>query len=825
MKQIHMIRWMGSSGIIALCMLTLMSIQPTAVRAQEGVAGSSGDATTTAAATVATGDATATTDQQNEVNTNTAASPQTEANSSVLSDGNENAAQVGTESTTTAQTGENSASGLDASSSVDSGDAIAASNVINVVNTNIFDSIGLILFLNQLFGGAPDLRTLDLSYFLGSGATTTCSFLSCGASNTENLIDTNTATVTNEMLVRAATGGNDAQSEGGDASVASGNAYAAANLVNLVNTNILDSQYLLVSFNNFGNLSGDITLPDADFFEQLFARGSSFAGNSNAASVSTDNTVAITGTTTANAETGDNLATTTSGTASVSTGSAYAGSSEFTQANQTLVGGTSVYLLFRVWGNWSGSVQGLPDGITWKQTPSGVELVGNSTAGGPAALLGGSSNTLNATTSNAAALANNVNVWALTGGNRAQADTGNASIASGNAYAAASVLNMVNTTILGRNWIFAIFNIFGDWKGDIAFGHPDLWVGAAAQVAGPVMPGNFVTYHFTVVNKGDADATDVKLNMKFDNGGLVVDPDDARAASASTVEDGTTWNLGTLRKGESRDITYRAVARRVTSKGVVPVQMTASISSAQTDENAIDNTDVLAVAVGDPPPLIGGVGPGPWAIEPKVTVEREVSSGATVASSTVDFTVVVRNAKDAGPAFLGKLSDSIVGPDGQPLFSRSWNLGTIAPGDEIRLSYTIAFGTSTPLGEYVAQAEVTAREKNPVDLYAVDMPAVSSSATVELVPRGNPILVRLPEMKTVAATTIESSIVATSTSAVSRAIASVHTVAKTKSGNYVSIAKVAAKSYGTPREPGATGTTNEFSTWLAAWTAQILASP
>lgn len=712
--------------------------------------GTDGDAS--GVATVDTGSASAATDQQNEVNTTVASTTDT-ANSTDLTSTTTNEADIGTQSTTTAETGENVAVG-GGGAAVSSGGAVATANVINVANTNIFDSNGLILFLNQLFGGAPDLRTLDLSFFFGPGATSSCTFLSCGTSNTVNLIDTNTATVTNELMVRASTGNNIASSTYGGASVASGDAFAAANLLNLVNTNIIDSNYLLVSFNNFGNMAGDITLPDADFFSQLLARGAgTMSGDGNTLSASTDNSVAIGGTTTADAQTGGNLASTT-GSASIGSGSAYSNASTFTQANSTQVGGTSIYLLFRVWGNWSGSVQGLPDGMTWRQTPNGIELIGANGGSGDAALQGGTANTLAASTTNVASITNNVHVWSLTGENKALSETGDASVQSGNAYAAANVMNLVNTTILGRNWIFAIFNIFGDWSGNIAFGHPDLWLGATAQAADPAPPGSAVTYRFTVANKGDADATGVVLHASVDTSKLVFDADSLQSAR-SVTRDGVSWDIGILRKGESRDLMYRATAQRVPGGSATPVTLTATISSAQTDENSTDNTDQLAVAVGDAPPLIGGIGPGPWAIEPKVTIEKRASVAATVASTTVDYTVVVRNAADAGPAFLGKLTDEIVAPDGSKLYSKNWKLGTIAPGDEIRLSYTVAFGTSTALGTYGGTARVTAREKNPVDLYAVDMPAVSASTSIEVLPRGNAMEVRLPEVEAEVAAVVQ----------------------------------------------------------------------
>jgi hypothetical protein len=218
------------------------------------------------------------------------------------------------------------------------------------VNTNIFNSVGLILFLNQLFGGGLDLRDFNLSYFFDgqAGASPTvnettgepqCSLLTCMNSSELNVVNTNTATVTNSVIVRAATGENTAMaSSSGDAVVDTGNAYAAANVLNLVNTNIVNSSYLLVSFNNFGDLDGDVTLPNAQFFGDLFAAGGGAPEmNSSTYNVNTDNEATFDGTTSVDASTGNNTASTTGlGSGIVATGDAYSSANTFTDANVEL---------------------------------------------------------------------------------------------------------------------------------------------------------------------------------------------------------------------------------------------------------------------------------------------------------------------------------------------------------------------------------------------------------------------------------------------------------------------------------------------------------
>src|SRR3989338_437651 len=80
---------------------------------------------------------------------------------------NENEAAVENNVETVAETGNNSASGGDGGSNgeasgatITTGDSLASANVINVVNTNIFNSAGFFFILSVLFGqiGTIDLR-------------------------------------------------------------------------------------------------------------------------------------------------------------------------------------------------------------------------------------------------------------------------------------------------------------------------------------------------------------------------------------------------------------------------------------------------------------------------------------------------------------------------------------------------------------------------------------------------------------------------------------------------------------------------------------------
>jgi hypothetical protein len=228
-------------------------------------------------------------------------------------------------------------------------------------------------------------------------------------------------------------------------------------------------------------------------------------------------------------------------------------------------------MLINIIGDWSGSVFGLPAGMSWMQTPTGIALMSSGSGGGSGT--GGGLGSLFASNTNTATVNNNVEVYALTGNNQAtSATTSDASVSTGNAYASANVVNIVNTNVIGQNWVFAIFNIFGSWLGNLNFGKPDLWIGGVAQTPNPTDPGSIVTYKFTVSNTGDADATNVKLSADFVKD--LLDFTDGEDTAG-----GVMWNLGAILHGETKEFTFAAKAGDVPVGVQVPAPLQAKAVS------------------------------------------------------------------------------------------------------------------------------------------------------------------------------------------------------------------------------------------------------
>ncbi len=660
-------------------------------------------------ATIATGDADATLDSTTGANTNDATMQAQDGTHATTTA--ENAADATTTGEVLAATGDNAAQGA-GGASVTTGTAHANANIVHVINTNIFNAEGLMYFLNVLMGhSALDLRNLFSILTGGTPDSDACSLTDCDRGDTTlSISNQNAATVDTDLAVVATTGGNSASASAGSASVSTGDAYASANVVNVVNTNIIGANYLLLAVNNFGTFAGDIVFPGAEWFRELLGTGVPAGSETN---VVNTNSAAVTNTVATAAATGDNGAT-ASGDAAIATGDGHAAATVVNQVNTNVLG-DSLLFLFRVHGSWTGNVFGLPEGVAWRETGDGIELFLDP-AGVSSPL--GSTDRLTVENTNAATVTNNVSVYALTGDNKAAAGAGDASVATGDAYAAANVLNVVNSNILGRNWVLAIFNIFGDWSGNIAFGRPDLWVGARALAPSDLRAGACFTYEVTVNNLGDAAATKVVLD------GITDKFMQELAGFNETISGKLRYAVGRIEAHGTRTITIPScLARTIPGGSSIETQFVAS--SRETDADDANNTDVISVVTRP------GGGGALRLDRADLSITKLASDRRISASSSVEYKIVITN--KGGPVYNALLVDTIYNDTGSAVHEQRWGLDTIHAGETIIISYTAFFNASTTPGVYTNKAFVSGTDRHPDYEHNLGNPVDSPVASVEVI--------------------------------------------------------------------------------------------
>ncbi|MBI2024445.1 DUF11 domain-containing protein [Candidatus Giovannonibacteria bacterium] len=618
---------------------------------------------------------------------------------------NTNDAEVSNEISSTASTGENIADGNSATSTIITGDANAAADVINIVNTNIIDSNGRMAILNAFSSLFGDLDLTSLENFQSCGE---CSgILNIGANNENN------AEITNDIVVRAITGENSASGNGSGV-IATGDANAAANVLNVVNTNVVGSNYLLLVFNNFGDWNGDVIFPSKYNFN-LCCTLNVPAGISNSNSASVDNGVSV------DAQTGENSADGESGGLIVS-GNSNSAVNVLNQVNSNVLSSDSVYVAFRFFGDWSGNVYSAPEGFSWTQTDNGLILLGGGNSGG-------AGSNMEISNENNATIQNSVRVFALTGQNSVNGNANGGVIVTGDANAAANVVNVVNTNVLGRNWVLALVNIFGNWNGNIAFGRPDLWIGeSASSIPREAKPGDIFTYKLTVINNGDTDATGITLVDDFNEHFLSVD--NHNGGTLSEDGDKISWDLGDLKPGESRIISYDVRIGDNLPEGDTMISNTASIKAFEKDASQTDNVETTSIVLTRVSTYVPNIATNPQP-DFKIVKTHNATSSTVHAGDSVDYKIVLSN-DGSGQGYDAKIVDILYyATDTEPVTTREWNLDTVFGNEEIIVTYTLEILKNAKPGIYRNVAKFTAKDELVVDRYVVE-----SESYIEVIENG-----------------------------------------------------------------------------------------
>jgi len=517
------------------------------------ISGSEGDAVIT------TGDATASGEIDNKVNTNEVIlelsitstptptllpeliTPVPSISPIVLTVENSNEGTVENTANVSASTGENTASDNQGDAQIFTGDALAWANVLNFLNTNIVGSNFEILVMD-INGNS---QTIDLNQLwkdiLEKGTSDDLSLLE-GTDPSKLSIyvrNSNEAGLTNEVNVSAASGNNQANNNS-SAEITTGDATALANVANLVNTNIVGAKFFFGIINYLISAEGDLILPRPE----LFMMNSSSVGVGGA-DFTNQNAAVAANSVTSLADTGGNQSSTAGNNTTV-TGHASAVSNSFSLINTNVWGNDWFYLLINNLGDWNGSVFG------W-QEPSGQSSLGTGSQTLSAGnLAGGSQNSSSepqviVENQSTAEVNNTVFVSASTGNNQANNNRQGVSIATGNASAIANLFSLINTNILGGRWFFGVINILGKWSGNLIFAYPDVEV-ALEKTQPEVQIGQTTSFNVFYKNSGYDTAKDVKVQIQLPDGFIYLG--DLSGLPSQIFGQNILWPVGDLKVGQ-----------------------------------------------------------------------------------------------------------------------------------------------------------------------------------------------------------------------------------------------------------------------------------
>ncbi len=588
---------------------------------------------------------------------------------------------------------------------ITTGEAVAMANILNIVNTNLVNSTGSIVLANIPEGYDG---TLDLRNSTSPLATSTCTLLACNGIDSISAKVTADADIENVIALHASSGSNLVATRE-HAVIGTGNTYAGLNLVNVANTNVIDSNYFLLSLNSFKNINGDIVLPSlSNFFSTMRSVSTNSTINMQAAA-DTVNNLSI------RANAGENAIESVSG--AIHTGSTISSTNISNTSNSSLVGGGSVSLLLKVSGAWVGELFGAPSGSAFAADGNVRTLnLGEVSEGRSVRPI-----QTDIMSTSTARISNTASILSDSGSNQT-VDTTDSQITTGNAYAAANVINIANTNVVGRNWILAIINIFGDFNGNIAFGRPDLWLGEQVTTSPIVQNGSVLTYTVTLINKGDSDATEVNVSSIYDKAHL--DILDATVPYTEDASGNLTFTLGTLAPHDAKEIVFHARIRDTAPGTAITNTLTAV--EHEPDNNTADNQDTTTIttttmtisgsgAGGTLPPSRVPITITPITVSPTysgsgqvitVEVKRAATSTTLVGAGTVGEQVLTLHNLSGFPVHASTFDDVLYDPAGKKVRTETFDVGDLLPYEEVTVTYNLSFGIQPHPGVYMFSSEL-----------------------------------------------------------------------------------------------------------------------
>ena len=551
--------------------------------------------------------------------TNTAAVDTAQASTTGVA----NTSTVANTGTATANSGENAASENTGNATVTTGDAGVGVEQVTADNLVTAGSYGEV---EHNLSAGPESGDLVLNFDPGSGEVLGDSFRSVNSvtgsgsdnaveidSTRETLVEIqNDGVVNNTLTAVANTGENTAGDNTGNATITTGNANVAATLLTFLNTNVVDGALWLSVSDIFGDLSGNVVIPEEAIAyltrrqrELLVSATNEGTGSASTNSLDVDvtntetttieNTADVTNTVAVDAVTGQNTATKNTGNATVATGNVDATTNTVTLANMNVVDGNLGLIIVNAFNKWLGFLLG-SDG-TW--TPIGhdyttVVEAANSTTGADSTntVDVDVTNTETTTIENTASVTNTLDLFANTGQNHADRNTGNAMITTGDARVNATVVNVVNTNVVRGGLFVAVVNVFGNWLGDLLFGGQSVTALAGSGGGVEIQAENRET-------GADSENTiDVTLEQVSDvtvkNAADIVNDITVNADTGNNLVERNT-GLGSIDTGDAMSALHARNIANVTLVGVGSSwgEITADLANATTgadSENTIDVT-------------------------------------------------------------------------------------------------------------------------------------------------------------------------------------------------------------------------------------------
>lgn len=487
---------------------------------------------------------------------------------------------------------------------INTGDAVSIVEAENSVNSTQVNSQVINQTLNIFVPQNGDINLAAVSFFV---ANTVFSQNNNEPVINVSVIDNQNFTYLSNDIVSSANTGDNTINGAQEAVITTGNAYSVVSLLNQVNTTFIGSTLHLVTINIFGTVNGNILLPEFDG-SQVSCCGEAVQIESSAQVSNNVNSEAVSG----------QNSIITSDSAGIVTGDAASAVNVVNIINTNFINVVFSQLFINTFGSWTGDFLGW-DNLGFLTGGGNLSLETTNTAGSPGDGGGCLGCPDEVSVGNEAKVTNNVSSTANTGGNLVNG--GEATIKTGKAYSAISVINFVNSSIINSLGFFGFINIFGFLDGDIGGAsmfasdqvtEPEPTSGSKTEAASSqseekpfvreeggllqvslndnigthVLPGDTITFFAKVKNPGTAKVYDTKLKISLIKDGVDMG--------------GGIFKIGDIEAGKGFKVTTGLVLSKEAKMGnyIAYAQAWGLVGPADTEISAFGETAFLIGSTG-----------------------------------------------------------------------------------------------------------------------------------------------------------------------------------------------------------------------------------
>lgn len=331
--------------------------------------------------------------------------------------------------------------------SATSGNASSTATLINTVQSSAGSSSPVQTFTDNITGNQNGDVNIDPSLLSpNSGQTNT---------NPASTVDT-TSSINNYLTLFASSGNATVENNGVGGNATTGSATTDANLINLIDSSINDQQTFLGLINIFGNLNGNIVIPQ-DLVNALINSPSSSTSSSPSSQVS--NNFLINNNVTLIAQTGQAAVVSNGSAGNATSGNATTNLQLYNLINSQISGGNLLLVFVNVMGQWQGLLFNESAGTNSAVVGNGIQ----SSAICPTPTSVTSNETIN----------NNLYLNATSGNALVTYNKQGGNATSGNATSSADIVNILGDQVNLSGWFgILVINVFGSWNGSLVAESP-----------------------------------------------------------------------------------------------------------------------------------------------------------------------------------------------------------------------------------------------------------------------------------------------------------------------------------------------------------------